>query len=256
MEKIRGERLSRRADRLARTDEARTRKVPDEDYLRDIAKKTENVSVQDADAADEPRVRPEKVLRVSKSFEYVESGLVDPKNYYRVVLTGTNDDGTPVERIVMIPHGMLDLRDSDLADPTPKNDEIMEAIRRVDAGEIPSAEPEPKVDPLPKAVVPARDDASPAPEHFQDIGSIHTAAATEKKTTKPGRFIPVWAWPFLAPFAVAAGMAWLQVKYLKAQWWASGKAVGEKGGGGHEKKEKKEKKDDHDHGGGGGHGHH
>jgi hypothetical protein len=253
MEKIRGERLSRRADRLARTDEARTRRVPDDDYLRDIAKKTENVSVQDADAADEPRVRPEKVLRVAKSFEYVESGLVDPKNYYQVVLTGTNDDGTPVERIVMIPHGMLNLRDSELADPSTKNDEIMEAVRRVDAGEIRPVEPVPKVDQLPKSIAPARDDVSSASEHFPDFGSIHNASAIGKKTTKPHRFVPVWAWPFLAPFAIAWGMGWLQVKYLKAQWWASGKAVGEKGGGGHEKKH--EKKDDHDHGGGG-HGHH
>lgn len=248
MDRFRGERLSRRADRLAGA--GKRNEVPDEDYFRDVSQKPEYAPLRDESEA--PR---EKVVRVAKSFNYAGSGLIDPKNDYRVVLAGTSDDGAPVERTVAIPHGMLDLRDSDLADPTSKNDKILEAIRRVDAGEIPSSEP--AVNPQPKDTPPVDDHVLSAPVYFPDIGPLHSAAATEKKTMKPHRFIPLWMLPFLAPFAAAAGMAWLQYKTIKGMWWASGKAYGEKGGGGHEKKEKKhEKKDDHGHGGGGGHGHH
>lgn len=290
------ERLSRRADRLAGTDSAKTHEVPDGDYFRDIAQKPESVPTHVADETaepiepepvpppnppeseakvlaedeekkadvpqdeeakteDEPGVHPEKVARVAKSFNYVGSGSVDPKNNYRVVLTGKGGDGAPVERIVMIPYGMLNLSDRDIADPATRNDEIMEAIRRIDAGEIPPVEPKPKVDPLPKVVVPAHNDAPPyALEHFQEIGPMRTAAATEKKTMKPHRFIPLWALPFLAPFAVVWGMWKAQVKTIQAYWWASGKVVGakeEKGKGGGHAPEHKPKKADH---GGGDHG--
>lgn len=416
-----------------------------------------------ADMEGMPGERKERVDRVSKSFEPAPSGLVNPDYHYRVVLAVEGDNGAPAERKVMIPHGVIELSDEDLDNPTAKNDEILAAIRRIEG--TPAVQDQ--VDDNAREIIPgfenietivrnylsyqdaaisddvkrdalehslregnarkyaeallrlAREKGGPAilekqrelqakmletihrlgmPDasvygnsitwslwdigkqyHFfthqeendpryavghpleseekaQEIVDRHVgwefygfsrspsgtdavralrhdrrfvralpllnkepkpasnslasnelallgmylreatassvqdpddqlsrpqddhapddrlassvssvasepsatrALAIEKKAMKPRRFIPLWMLPFLAPFAAAAGMAWLQYKTLQAHWWASGKIYGEKGGSGHEKKEKKqEKKDDHGGDHGGGHGHH